>query len=69
MTQPRMPCRKLAMKFGRADMIKRFYESLRSGFYLSVAHEGQLCAGDAIALVSTADEGATVTESVRARNL
>ena len=33
-TQPRMPCYKLALRFGRDDMIKRFLASGRSGFYL-----------------------------------
>src|ERR1044071_6778196 len=41
-TQPRMPCFKLGIRFERADMVKRFLESRRSGFYLSVAAEGEL---------------------------
>ncbi len=45
-TQPRTPCYKLAMKFGRDDMIKRFLESARSGFYFSVVEEGEVGAGD-----------------------
>jgi MOSC domain-containing protein YiiM len=67
-TQPRMPCFKLAMKFGRADMVKRFIKSRRSGFYFSVAKEGELSAGDAIALISRPDDAATVTEILRARD-
>ena len=35
-TQPRMPCYKLALRFDRDDMIKRFLTSQRSGFYFSV---------------------------------
>ena len=35
-TQPRMPCYKLGIRFGRVDIIKRFLISERSGFYLSV---------------------------------
>jgi MOSC domain-containing protein YiiM len=30
-TQPRMPCFKLGIRFGRADMVKRFWRSGRSG--------------------------------------
>ena len=44
-TQPRMPCLKLGTRFGRSDMVKRFLRSGRTGFYLSVLHEGQVAAG------------------------
>ena len=45
-TQPRMPCYKLALKFGRSDILKRFLASERSGFYLAVLKEGEVGAGD-----------------------
>lgn len=45
-TQPRMPCYKLALKFGRSDIIKRFLQSERTGFYLAVLKEGEVRAGD-----------------------
>jgi MOSC domain-containing protein YiiM len=45
-TQPRMPCYKLGLKFGRADIIKRFLQSERTGFYLAVLKEGEVGAGD-----------------------
>jgi MOSC domain-containing protein YiiM len=35
-TEPRVPCFKLAAKFQRADMIRRFLASRRSGWYLRV---------------------------------
>ena len=41
-TQPRMPCYKLALRFDRDEMIKRFLTSQRSGFYLSVIEEGEV---------------------------
>ena len=47
-TQPRMPCYKLAVRFGRADIVKRFLQSGRSGFYFSVEREGEVAPGDAI---------------------
>jgi len=47
-TQPRMPCYKLAIRFGDPDMVRRFLQSGRSGFYFSVAREGEVGAGDAI---------------------
>jgi MOSC domain-containing protein YiiM len=47
-TQPRMPCFKLGIRFGRPDMVKRFQQSGRSGFYLAVLREGVLQAGDLV---------------------
>jgi MOSC domain-containing protein YiiM len=65
-TQPRRPCFKLGIRFGRQDIIKRFLKSGRSGFYLSVAQEGEVCAGDPVTLVSRADAAMTVAEVVEA---
>ncbi len=64
-TQPRMPCYKLAAKFERDDMIKRFLRSKRSGFYLSVIEEGEVGAGDAIELVSRDENDITVTNIIQ----
>lgn len=50
-TQPRMPCYKLAVKFGRDDIIKRFLQSGRTGFYFAVLEEGNVGAGDKIELI------------------
>src|SRR5579883_2001961 len=50
-TQPRSPCYKLTIRFGRDDMVKRFAESQTSGFYFAVLEEGTLQAGDAISIV------------------
>ena len=44
-TQPRMPCYKLALRFDRDDMIKRFLVSGRSGFYFSVIEPGEVTVG------------------------
>jgi MOSC domain-containing protein YiiM len=54
-TEPRMPCYKLALKFGRPDMIKRFLASERTGFYLAVLREGEVGAGDSIAIEASQD--------------
>jgi MOSC domain-containing protein YiiM len=51
-TQPRMPCYKLALRFGRDDMIKRFLASGRSGFYFSVMEAGSVSVGSTIQLVA-----------------
>src|SRR5713101_10182659 len=47
-TQPRMPCYKLAIRFGRPDIVKRFLRSGLTGFYLAVLQEGEVTAGDSI---------------------
>jgi MOSC domain-containing protein YiiM len=64
-TQPRLPCYKLGVKFGRADMVKRFLVSRRTGFYLAVTQEGEVNAGDAIELLSQDENKVTVADIVR----
>jgi MOSC domain-containing protein YiiM len=63
-TQPRMPCYKLGIRFGRADILKRFLQSGRTGFYFSVAREGEIGPGDAIELIARAEDGLTVADVV-----
>jgi len=60
-TRPRKPCYKLGIRLGRRDIVARFRASGRSGFYLSVAREGELRAGDAIAHVERGN-GPTIRE-------
>jgi len=60
-TQPRLPCFKLAAKFQRDDILKRFLQSGRSGFYLSVIEEGLVAAGDAIERVQEDEHGIAVS--------
>lgn len=50
-TQPRMPCFKLGIRFNRSDMVKRFLQSGRTGFYFAVLREGEVGAGDSIELL------------------
>ena len=63
-TQPRMPCYKLGIRFGRADMVKLFYRSRRSGFYLAVAREGDVGPGDAIEVIARDRTGISVRDVV-----
>jgi MOSC domain-containing protein YiiM len=63
-TQPRMPCFKLNVRFQRPDMVKRFMRSGRSGFYLAVLKEGHVGAGDPIDLVPTDEHAISVAEVV-----
>ncbi len=59
-TEPRMPCVKLNVRFDRPDMVKRFLQSERSGFYFGVVEEGEVKAGDAIELLSEHPDGLSV---------
>ena len=63
-TQPRMPCYKLAIRFGRPDIVKRFLHSGRTGFYLAVHREGEVTAGDSIELLARDEHGVTVADVV-----
>jgi MOSC domain-containing protein YiiM len=64
-TQPRMPCYKLGIRFGRADMVKRFLASRLSGFYFSVVQEGEVGTGDALELVRRDENQVTVADITR----
>ncbi len=64
-TQPRMPCYKLGIRFGRADMVKRFLASRRTGFYLAVLEEGTVQAGDTFAYVERSTHGIGVADITR----
>lgn len=64
-TQPRMPCYKLGIRFGRADIIKRFLLSERTGFYLSVMKEGEVGAGDEFSLLEKNASGVRVVDVTR----
>jgi MOSC domain-containing protein YiiM len=64
-TQPRMPCYKLGIKFGRADILKRFLASGRTGLYFSVRREGKVGAGDEIELIGRDENNVTVADITR----
>src|ERR1700693_975387 len=63
-TQPRLPCFKLNLKFGRDDMIKRFLASRRTGFYLRVLREGEVGAGDEIIPVHQDEHRVSVLDAL-----
>jgi MOSC domain-containing protein YiiM len=60
-TVPRYPCYKLGIRFGRIDMLRRFAQSARSGFYLTVLQTGSLAAGDDIDFEGSS-EGKTIAD-------
>jgi MOSC domain-containing protein YiiM len=61
-TQPRLPCYKLGIKFGRADVIKTFMKSSRSGIYFAVVEEGVLGVGDEIKYLRSDEHGIKVED-------
>jgi len=64
-TQPRTPCYKLGVRFGRPEMVKHFHNSGRSGYYFAVAREGEFAAGDLIEPLERDERGLTVADVVR----
>jgi MOSC domain-containing protein YiiM len=64
-TQPRMPCYKLGIRFGRSDILKRFLASERTGFYFSVLTEGEVGVGDELALMEKNESGVRVVDLTR----
>ena len=64
-TQPRLPCYKLGLRFQSDDMVKRFLESGRTGFYVAVGREGEVGAGDEITEVSRDPHAVSVSEIFR----
>lgn len=64
-TEPRLPCYKLGIKFGRSDIIRKFLQSRRTGLYFAVLKEGEVKAGDEIELLSRDKNGITVADITR----
>ena len=64
-TQPRMPGYKLALRFGRDDMIKLFLASGRSGFYFSVIEPGSVAASSEIEVLNRDPNCVSVADIAR----
>lgn len=64
-TEPRMPCYQLGIRFGRTDIIRRFQASARTGFYLSVLEEGEVAAGDRFELIERNQKSISVSDVTR----
>jgi MOSC domain-containing protein YiiM len=62
-TQPRLPCYKLGVRFQSDDMVKRFLASGRTGFYFAVMREGEVGAGDEIKVIARDPNGIPVSEA------
>ena len=64
-TQPRLPCYKLGIRFQSDEMVRRFLASGRQGFYFAVTREGEVAAGDEIRLLARDANAVPVTEITR----
>ena len=64
-TQPRLPCYKLGVRFQADDMVKRFLASARTGFYFAVTREGEVGAGDEIELIARDPNAVPISEITR----
>jgi MOSC domain-containing protein YiiM len=64
-TQPRLPCFKLNLKFQRDDMAKRLLASRRTGFYFRVLREGEIGAGDEIVRVHLDENRVSIADAMK----
>ena len=64
-TEPRMPCYKLGLRFGRSDIIRKFLQSERTGFYFAVLEQGDVGAGDLFELIEKNSRGVRVSDITR----
>ena len=64
-TEPRLPCYKLGLRFNRSDILKRFLASGRTGFYFAVLDEGEVGAEDQIEILERDEGGVRVADITR----
>jgi MOSC domain-containing protein YiiM len=64
-TQPRLPCYKLGVRFQSDDMVARFLASRRTGFYFAVTREGEVGAGDEIKAIAQDPNAVPISEITR----
>jgi len=64
-TEPRMPCYKLGIRFGQKDILRRFTQGRRCGFYFAVEKTGELEAGDEIEFLSRDPNNVSVADIFR----
>jgi MOSC domain-containing protein YiiM len=64
-SQPRLPCYKLGVRFQSNDMVMRFLASGRTGFYFAVVREGEVGAGDEVHVIARDPNAVPVSEITR----
>jgi MOSC domain-containing protein YiiM len=66
-SQPREPCRNLASRIGRPDLIEQIHRTRRSGWYMRVLEAGESAAGLPFVLVFEDPHRMTVSEALGIR--
>ncbi|MGI8786729.1 MAG: MOSC domain-containing protein [Pyrinomonadaceae bacterium] len=66
-TQPRVPCFKLEIRFNRKDIIRRFARSGRTGFYLAIQKTGELQVGDSIDFLDSESNQLSIADAAKER--
>lgn len=61
-SEPRVPCSKLGLRFGRNDVIKRFLESRRTGFYFRVLEQGEVGSADEFSFVPRGEQALRIAD-------
>jgi MOSC domain-containing protein YiiM len=64
-TQSRVPCFKLGIRFGDSEMVRRMLDSGRFGFYFGVERQGTMSAGDELAPVRRDPQRVSVADVAR----
>jgi MOSC domain-containing protein YiiM len=64
-TQPRMPCYKLGLRFNDPGMVRTFLQAGKPGIYFRVLEEGVVGPGDRIERIAEVGSRITVTEMFR----
>ncbi len=60
-SQPRQPCKTLAARYGRSDLVKLVADSGRTGFYFKVMREGEVDRTDKLVLMERDSCNVTVS--------
>lgn len=64
-SEPRVPCWKLAYRMEDPTFVRRFTKAGRPGAYLRIVREGEIAAGDEIRVLSTPAHGLSVGDVFR----
>jgi MOSC domain-containing protein YiiM len=64
-SEPRVPCFKLAMRMNDVSFPKKFSAALRTGTYLRIIEEGDLAAGDPIVVTGRPAHGLSIALAAR----
>ncbi len=65
-TQPRVPCSKLGIRFGDRDMPRKFMQAALTGCYLRVLQEGSIQTGDEVEIIFQDENRITVKDLFKA---